>query len=543
MDRHLNRSRARGIAAIALLLILTAGAAMLVPRLAATTRSAVRASDDAAVLGAARDALIGYAVAYPERVNAAYGPGYLPCPARDRHGIAGPACARATGTTVGRFPWHTLRVNDLRDRSGAGLWYVLAESHRYNPKREPLSTLTVPSLSHAGEAIVAAVIAPGAPLAHQRRRGGDAADWIEMRLAGWDGAILTRSAPSNDRVVTIGRAALRAALEQRVLGTVAAALSDFARRHGGRLPWLVPLDAPPDAAPRVGVRGGWLAVHPALTPAAPAASRYESALALSWHFDEAQVVTHGHTALLAHACLERLPCTAMPGGPLVAGAECVWWAVPGSVRPAADHARCTATTRRWLGGVRIEYRLGLAVVADAQATVVGPSATQLRTRTLRVTRLAAHALASELEITLDLTVQDTAGRTAQAHVTLTPRSRGEFVLAGLCYALDAAAGELPAWLVSNAWLRQVALAHATCDADQPCLALIAADAAGQRYERRDIKALLVATGPPLAASAAAHAGGFEDANRDALRDLRQAFLDAPPGEDFNDRVHVFGVRP
>lgn len=535
--------RARGIAAIVLLLFLTAGAALLVPRLAVTTRPAAYAETDAAVLAAARDALIGYAVAYPERVNAAYGPGYLPCPARDHRGIAGPACARSTGTTVGRFPWHTLRVNDLRDRSGAGLWYVLAESHRYNPKREPLNALTLPSLRHAGEAIVAAVIAPGAPLAYQRRRGDVPGEWIEMRLEGTGHPVLTRSLPSNDRVQTIDAAALRSALEQRVLGTLAVALNDYARAHGGRLPWLVPLDAPLGSAPRVGVRGGRLAVHPALLPAAPATSRYESSLALSWHLDDAQVLSRGDAALLARACLARLPCAGMPGGPLVASAECAWWAVPGSLRPPADHARCTATARHRHAGGEIEYRVRFAVVADDAAIVAGPSATRLRTRTLHVTRLAAHARAPDLEIVIDVTVHDTAGATGHARVTLTPRTRGKFVVAGLRYALDAGAGELPAWLVRNEWVDQVALAHAACDAAEPCLALVAADADGQRHERRDITALLVSTGPPLASRAAAHAGAFEAVTRDALRDPRQAFLDAPPGADFNDRVHVFGVRP
>ncbi len=535
--------RARGIAAIVLLLFLTAGAALLVPRFAATTRPAANAETDAAVLAAAREALLGYAVAYPERVNAAYGPGYLPCPARDERGIAGPACARGTGTTVGRFPWHTLRVNDLRDHSGAGLWYVLAESHRYNPKREPLNALTLPSLRHAGEAIVAAVIAPGAPLAHQRRRGDDPAGWIEMQLAGTGRHALTRALPSNDRVQTIEAAALRSALEQRVLGTLAVALNDYARGHGGRLPWLVPPDAPAGSAPRVGVRGGRLAVHPALTPTAPATSSYESSLVLSWRLDDAQVHSRGDAALLAHACLARLPCAGMPGAPLVAGAECAWWAVPGSLRPPADHARCTATALRRHAGVEIEYRLRFAVVADAAAIIAGPSATRLRTRTLHVTRLAAHARASDLGIVIDVSVHDTTGATGYARVTLTPRSRGRFVVAGLRYALDAAAGELPAWFVRNDWVGQVALAHAACDAAEPCLALVAAGADGRRRERRDITALLVSAGPPLGSSATADAGAFEAANRDALRDLRQPFRDAPPGPDFNDRVHVFGVRP
>ncbi|MCA8967310.1 MAG: hypothetical protein KDC48_20685, partial [Planctomycetes bacterium] len=150
----------RGQAALALLLTLCGAALLLLPRPSAQG-PAVAETRTRAALAEAREALLGYAAAYPDRVNAAFGPGYLPCPARDGRGVASPACAQATGSTRGRLPWHTLRTNDLRDASGAGLWYALSESHRYNPKTEPLNAATAVALEVDGVPAVAVVIAPG----------------------------------------------------------------------------------------------------------------------------------------------------------------------------------------------------------------------------------------------------------------------------------------------------------------------------------------------------------------------------------------------
>ncbi|MGH8119764.1 MAG: hypothetical protein ACRESK_04025, partial [Gammaproteobacteria bacterium] len=45
-------------------------------------------------LNQAREALIGYAVSYPDKINPDYGPGYLPCPDRNNDGATdGGACS------------------------------------------------------------------------------------------------------------------------------------------------------------------------------------------------------------------------------------------------------------------------------------------------------------------------------------------------------------------------------------------------------------------------------------------------------------------
>ncbi|MBT8445985.1 MAG: hypothetical protein KJO38_02475, partial [Gammaproteobacteria bacterium] len=128
-------------------------------------------------LSEAKQALIGYAVAYPDRVNAAFGPGYLPCPddpADATAGIARSACASATNSNTGRFPWATLDTHALRDASGARLWYALTDEVRYNPHLTPLNSDTPGSLTVDGAGdIVAVIIAPGAPVAGQASRAAN----------------------------------------------------------------------------------------------------------------------------------------------------------------------------------------------------------------------------------------------------------------------------------------------------------------------------------------------------------------------------------
>ncbi|MGB1884925.1 MAG: hypothetical protein ACPHUF_13550, partial [Gammaproteobacteria bacterium] len=102
--------RARGYIVLALAIVLAATSSFhLIRRLHAEQRDHAKAETRAA-LADARAALIGYAASYPDRVNARFGPGYLPCPARRPGGVAGPACSVSGQTTVGYFPWHTLRT-------------------------------------------------------------------------------------------------------------------------------------------------------------------------------------------------------------------------------------------------------------------------------------------------------------------------------------------------------------------------------------------------------------------------------------------------
>ncbi len=69
----------------------------------------------------AKEALIGFSVG-----NASM-PGALPCPDTNNDGISDPCSA---GTSIGRLPWKTLGMSDIRDADGECLWYALSPVFR-----------------------------------------------------------------------------------------------------------------------------------------------------------------------------------------------------------------------------------------------------------------------------------------------------------------------------------------------------------------------------------------------------------------------------
>lgn len=84
-----------------------------------------------AALAEAKAALIGYAAAV--QLTGAERPGDMPCPDLDNDGDADPPCA-TEARSLGRLPWRTLGLRDLRDGSGERLWYAVSASFRNNPR-------------------------------------------------------------------------------------------------------------------------------------------------------------------------------------------------------------------------------------------------------------------------------------------------------------------------------------------------------------------------------------------------------------------------
>ena len=89
------------------------------------------ASDRA--LAQAREALLAYAA--DRAIGAWVGPGYLPCPDLDDDGWAESTCGSQSGDSgqeerIGRLPWKTLGLPDLRDGYGERLWYAVSSKHK-----------------------------------------------------------------------------------------------------------------------------------------------------------------------------------------------------------------------------------------------------------------------------------------------------------------------------------------------------------------------------------------------------------------------------
>ena len=124
-------------------------------------------------LAKAKEALIGRAVADANR------PGSLPCPDTNNDGSAELLSGNNCPSYIGRLPWKTLGLPDLRDGSGEKLWYALSPNFRddnSNPiNSDNKGTLLVYDnsgtilLTPPGSEAVAIIFAPGNIVVSQQR--------------------------------------------------------------------------------------------------------------------------------------------------------------------------------------------------------------------------------------------------------------------------------------------------------------------------------------------------------------------------------------
>lgn len=180
--------RQRGAALLLVfLIILLAGMSMLFQRLNSAPNAA-RDQQTAAALAQARDALIGYAATYAD-THPGQVFGYLPCPDINNDGSA-ETCDQKNVTVVGRLPWRTLDLPDLRDADGECLWYAVSGSFKNNPNPDLLNWDSAGQLrvvdARSGQVLVdaddlagndggaaAVIFAPGPALAGQQRPTGN----------------------------------------------------------------------------------------------------------------------------------------------------------------------------------------------------------------------------------------------------------------------------------------------------------------------------------------------------------------------------------
>ena len=127
-------TRARGASFILValfLLAILASAAAIGTGLRADAAQRERTTERALAL--AREALLAYAAERP--IDTAVGPGYLPCPDTDDDGWAESTCGSLSGhlgqeDRLGRLPWKTLGLPDLRDGHGERLWYAVSSKYK-----------------------------------------------------------------------------------------------------------------------------------------------------------------------------------------------------------------------------------------------------------------------------------------------------------------------------------------------------------------------------------------------------------------------------
>lgn len=272
------RSRERGQALLIIIVMTSVAAMLLVYGTTTEAGRAVKAENRTRVaLEYARQALIGRAIGDANR------PGSLPCPDADDDGSADLFVGSACPVYLGRLPWRTLGIGDLRDDSGERLWYALSPNFRDHPSAPPINsdtrgTLTVYSGSDAttvSKEAVAVVFAPGPALPGQARDDDtaqcattgkhirrnycpanylDAAANLSNAAAGGPYVIATPGYHFNDKAAAIATPDLMPLVERRVALEVRNAL--MAYRAGSACacyPWA---DSGTDGASEIGASRG-----------------------------------------------------------------------------------------------------------------------------------------------------------------------------------------------------------------------------------------------------------------------------------------------
>lgn len=256
-------------------------------------------------LAQAREALIGYALTFPDMGNPAFVPGHLPCPDTTNSGTEGAeegSCGAKGVSAIGYLPWKTLGLPPLLDGYGNCLWYAVSGSFKANPKADLLnwdSTGQFRIVGDDGSTVIAGqsavtrplaiIFSPGPPGASQERssNGGNCGRDYEPAhfldaFAALDNATLDSNAEGittlaasgptgfNDRLLWISAADLFARGAQKrkdfasnlfdpayaTTGTPALAqrlaecIAEFGKKNNpGRLPWAAAItlaNTPPD---------------------------------------------------------------------------------------------------------------------------------------------------------------------------------------------------------------------------------------------------------------------------------------------------------
>jgi len=266
-ELHEYKKRQRGAVLMVMLVILIlGGTAMLLSSLNSTPLHIERDKITAHALAQAKEALIGYATTlkltpatYPDR------PGDLPCPDTNNDGVAEGSCGNAAGSTgqtarLGRLPWKTLGLGDLRDGSGERLWYAVSNNFKKSTRTALLNSDTVGTITvrapdgsllndgSNSNGAVAIIIAPGNVLQRsdkpspQDRSSSAPENYLDIAY-GEDNATFTDSSIDgfiqgrvkdannhvilNDQILVITRNHIMQSIQKRVVKEVVNALNKY----------------------------------------------------------------------------------------------------------------------------------------------------------------------------------------------------------------------------------------------------------------------------------------------------------------------------
>ena len=227
---------------VLIVLLLVTGVSVLVFVLTSSAQYSIQSDKVTAdALAQARDALIGRAASDDNR------PGSLPCPDLvtnivgtnvPNDGNADLFAGNECPSYVGRLPWKTLGLPDLRDGSGERLWYALSRTFRDHTSAQPINsdtgglyTVTIGPTTFTG--VIAVIFAPGSVLGTQER-GAAAENIVANYMEGGNevnGTVTftTQTATStfNDKLLPLTRDNLFPVVEMRVAREIRSLLRTY----------------------------------------------------------------------------------------------------------------------------------------------------------------------------------------------------------------------------------------------------------------------------------------------------------------------------
>lgn len=449
-----------GVALLLFILVLVLGAStLLVSKLNKASAQYYRDDLTMTALMKAKEALIGYAVSYPDIVNPAFGPGYFSCPDTNGNGSPNPPCgtiAPPADFPVGRLPWEFIGLEDIRDSAGEQLWYAVSDNYRNNPKSNlPMNSELPGQLSLDGaNDIVAVIIAPGSSFNGQNRPSNNVNDYLEGDNNNGDANFITNAAGNfNDQVIAITRQELMEVVEKRVLGEVDQTLTTYQVNHIS-YPWLstffdprsLNTTPPLPFVENVGTTEGHLGVH--------ITNRwFPTTFLVNWNVDVTApvstspdpnpnlVVTDDILNGIGVGPITVDQDTAAYAPSVTGGSECQW--------TNQTDVRCRGLAVIPLGGgTQRIYDFDISYQNGAVLAFNDPTA--ITTRTRDIDNPSPFVPGTDIKITVS---DNSLGFIETGNNTISGGDTGIlFSVSGINYYLDAdTPQDLPAWLVENNW--------------------------------------------------------------------------------------------
>jgi hypothetical protein len=294
--------RQHGAALLIFLVLLILGvAAWLVSSSTTTALENARRKTTFDALTQARDALIGRAV------NDNTIPGSLPCPDTNDDGSAELLSGNDCPSYIGRLPWKTLGLPDLRDGSGEELWYALSPAFRDDNSAQPLNSNTKGTLlvygadgvsqqTQAGYNAVAVIFSPGSAIGSQIRSTIaqqnapanylDSAHSYNNYTANGPFIAGAKSVTFNDQLLFITTKNLMPLVELRVAGVVKGALTNYYNINN-YYPWADNITSAASYTANYGLNRGWLPNDASTNPGwpDPSSPNWPAGNPPQWFFD------------------------------------------------------------------------------------------------------------------------------------------------------------------------------------------------------------------------------------------------------------------